>query len=382
MLELIGSVLSSAVVAAFISMMTSNKEAKLQYVTRDRGSWRSELKDVTEKLAVCSCYDEECRKQLMRLKVRLNTYGKRVNEPYPENEYLYIMRDEHIWKEIDLLEKGGQDEFSLHRDKILDYISCLLKFDWERSKREATPQYRILLSIVLYCLNTGVILYIYFQGNGVDIRDITNLGLNFMILLCLMYMPLLCDQIKTNSRLSGIDYVAPWFVSLILGGILLLSLGIFHEILFRDMIWSIMFYFVIFVIVEYNVLVATDLRSDYENAVLKILDCKIYFYHSNRFWGIARYDSVFSKLAIKVQIVNCRENKLEYNKLIQEMSSERLKVAMKWKTKIIYSIRVKISKKEISRRQFLLQKSGRCKCIVKKDKEIFVGKEIKKLVQI
>lgn len=81
-----------------------------------------------KKLDGASYYDTLDR--LTDLKVRINSFGNNVSERYDD--------DAHIWEVIKELEEKRISDKVLRQmqEQLVEYLSLLLKMDWERSKRE------------------------------------------------------------------------------------------------------------------------------------------------------------------------------------------------------------------------------------------------------
>lgn len=97
-------------------------------------------------MAECEWNNEKSKKLLTELKLQINSYG--YKDIYPYDIRLNCFTDEHIWKEIKAIENGGEYEY--HRDRLLRYLQLLLKFDWERSKREAKVEEKSIIVVMLY----------------------------------------------------------------------------------------------------------------------------------------------------------------------------------------------------------------------------------------
>lgn len=142
-------ILTSTVVAAVISTLTSvynsRRTGNLKYITEERQKWREEIRKIAESIEDCSRYD--IKKQLTRLKVRINANGKLKEDSYYE--------DSHIWNLIHDLENFNICEkcFKNKKQDLINSLSFLLKYDWERQKREVLgtniDKIRIILTSAL-----------------------------------------------------------------------------------------------------------------------------------------------------------------------------------------------------------------------------------------
>lgn len=115
--------------------LTDRKNFQLEYVTSERANWRIMIRETLQeliriKMDTFSSDDQEryaYRRCLIRLQPLINPYG----ETEEEDSDSYYIKDGHIKKIID-----NNDLNDI--DKLITFLSYLLKFDWERSKYEAT----------------------------------------------------------------------------------------------------------------------------------------------------------------------------------------------------------------------------------------------------
>ena len=150
--------LVGAITGASITYIVSRRESKLKYITEERQKWREEIREIAENIErsnqedlrveltknIESSNQEDLRVELTKLKVRLNAYGMNKKKGY-------YLEDAHIFNIIDDINKcEGSYKNNKREQKILiNYLSFLLKFDWERSKAEVNEDVYNLLSIIL-----------------------------------------------------------------------------------------------------------------------------------------------------------------------------------------------------------------------------------------
>ncbi len=96
--------LSSVVIVAIIELVMKNRNNHIEFITSRRENGRKDLRQIIANLCESSQYDKEAKKNLSLLKLNLNGYGKCSAGKYPDDLYLNIMKDQHIWKEIDMIE--------------------------------------------------------------------------------------------------------------------------------------------------------------------------------------------------------------------------------------------------------------------------------------
>lgn len=126
--SIIGPAVIAAIISGIISYLSLWRKGNLQYITQERKEWREKMREIAS--ALDGATYKKTLKILTKLKVRINAYGDENNYRYDE--------DGHIWKVIRQLEEKnpGRDELMEQQRMLIDYISLLLKFDWERSKKE------------------------------------------------------------------------------------------------------------------------------------------------------------------------------------------------------------------------------------------------------
>lgn len=218
-------ILSSAVIVAILNnivLVYNHKEdSKLQHITSERSEWRKTLKEIALDIQDTSFLN--IKLVLTKLKVRINAYGQHPDGNYPKNEGLNIMIDEHIWKIIHKIENSKDDkEFERNKDILTDSLSCLLKFDWERSKAEVNSSKLSIISIVLLIISIAC--YIGFGSlswSNIDINNIQVLiGILFMLILpyTAVAVPYWIDTYKFNhsEKLYQNIYIISYLVGFFL----------------------------------------------------------------------------------------------------------------------------------------------------------------------
>jgi len=150
----IETILTSTVIAglvgAVITYMNNRKNHNLQYITGERKEWREEIRNISEEIVASEIIN--IKHPLTRLKVRINAYGRHSNRWWGE--------DSHIWEVIYRLEKpDNQIEFERDKSLLIEFLSLLLKQDWERSKREVAGDKNLRLTLCSWVL-FGITLFI------------------------------------------------------------------------------------------------------------------------------------------------------------------------------------------------------------------------------
>lgn len=126
---LFGSSVIAAFITAIFAFIKSDKQGRLEHITSERKNWRESMRSIMEEIQGASY--QETLNCMVKLKVRINAYGSNYSDNY--------MDDAHIWRLIKKIEKmdcNNTNELHKYQNQMIEYISLLLKYDWERSKRE------------------------------------------------------------------------------------------------------------------------------------------------------------------------------------------------------------------------------------------------------
>lgn len=130
---IIMSILSSTVLATIFSSIVTylnyNKELRLKRITDERAKWRESIRNIASELNNSNNDKKTVLSELTKLKLLINTNGL-----FKEDDYL---NDGHIWSLIKEIE--AEDKVDCKKiERLILYLSALLKYDWERAKTEAS----------------------------------------------------------------------------------------------------------------------------------------------------------------------------------------------------------------------------------------------------
>lgn len=209
--SIISAVGISTIVSAIIAFVQNNKKNNLDFVTKERSEWRKKLKEILSELSDNSKKESA----IIKLKSKINPYGKNMKFKHTKP---YYMKDGHIW---DLLDSEGEIDF----DRLEFYIELLLKFDWERSKREVSYNpikaiNRVLNFLLffssLYCIS---LVSINFLSDETNVLYTMNLTIIIVAFILILVQPFITDTIISNPpeetkeqfRLFIIFYAFPYF---------------------------------------------------------------------------------------------------------------------------------------------------------------------------
>ena len=171
--NLIPIVLASTVIATIITtgfnFYKAKKEFRLKRITEERANWRREIKDIADILSQTED-SQKIRLAMDRLKVRINVFGylnsKKVEESYDEYSFY---NDSYIWDSIKDFEKTGY--FGEEQKNILLVkLSLLLKYDWEKSKKEVLGEKIIFKLIPWFIVYYSAIIFVLIYGLKFDIE--------------------------------------------------------------------------------------------------------------------------------------------------------------------------------------------------------------------
>lgn len=132
--KILDSAVLVGIITALFNWRQHNNTNSLKYITEERQKWREKIRDIAKNIEAYQYSSDDKDKQklkeiLVELKVNINPYGKEKDTAY--------MEDGHIWAVIRKLEKvNNEKEFLKAKNKLIDYLFYLLKYDWERAKYE------------------------------------------------------------------------------------------------------------------------------------------------------------------------------------------------------------------------------------------------------
>lgn len=162
--SIIGPAVIAAMISGIISYLSLWRKGNLQYITQERKEWCEKMREIAS--ALDGATYKKTLKILTKLKVRINAYGDENNYGYDE--------DGHIWKVIRKLEEKnpGRDELMEQQRMLIDYISLLLKFDWERSKKEVRGNlYKVIGIFFEVMIGSSFFAVIFVSEKALNIKN-------------------------------------------------------------------------------------------------------------------------------------------------------------------------------------------------------------------
>lgn len=381
---LLNLVLSSAVIVAIINLFIQNRNNKLQYITNYRSKWREQLRKSVANLEKSSRYDDKCRQIFTKIKINLNSYGYCADGNYPDDSKLNIMKDQHIWKTLHMVEQGDID-FEDGKKRLQDYISLLLKFDWERRKEEASSDTSLIISVFLYwgSVLIGIMFRTDFYVNGkfnVAITKIMIVLLLYFIPFILLWGPRFLDCFKNFRKNKWYKDTNIWLVMWIMGCFALIYVYFATTSTISANIVSvgmILFFIIAFMIMVDSAIEKKLRYATYENQVIKTMKgASFYLYqYKPSFHEMWIYDK-FYDLNIRVRWEYYHNNIDKYEDLLDELAQKYPQKALKWHSRLW----LKLCKNKLSWKEFVMKKPKRLKPILKyKDKYYLGYMEIRKM---
>lgn len=180
-----------AVLSAFLVFINNSKKNKLDFVTKERSEWRRAIKSIiVDLLSGNNRYNA-----ISRLETQLNPYGKYIEE----SKYEFYMSDGHIWKLVDNFDYSSENVKILTR-----YLEILLKYDWERSKREVNYSYNSVLYKVFNIFITISLLFLFLlmKESWFDSKNMAIFGFVFPFFIIIVYsafIPKILDLLKHHK---------------------------------------------------------------------------------------------------------------------------------------------------------------------------------------
>lgn len=154
MLEMVlASTLIATIVTIIFQFITNKKSDNLKYITNERVQWRQELRSIAEEIQ--NADPQNIKSVLVKLKMRINAYGMSLPDVYE--------KDGHLWLIMRIMENEENIErFELHKELLINFISLLLKQDWEKSKEEVKGNIMNTALLIIYIEFICFLIYFHF----------------------------------------------------------------------------------------------------------------------------------------------------------------------------------------------------------------------------
>ena len=143
----------ATVISAIISYLTFRRSSNLTYVTHERKEWREAIRKIAEDLEKTPYENRD--NVLVKLKTKINAYGYDGKDE---------VKDAHIWKLIERMEKCEEaEDYIPLKKRMAFYLSALLKYDWERSKKEVYGNVLQFIGRIFAVVAFALFFFVLFQ---------------------------------------------------------------------------------------------------------------------------------------------------------------------------------------------------------------------------
>lgn len=196
MYDLIVTILSSSAISSLIVVISNiflnQKKNSIEYITGERKVWRQEIREIAEEIEKAD--ENNINIPLTKLKVRINAYDYFEQNQQDSGDYV-------LWNLISICEKKyNTDTLRILKKNVIMLISLMLKYDWERSKKEISIDKNDLL--IPLCVIIQLSIYLLLRPLlGFDIRTIVELVINYVAMLIMMnfVIEVHSNRIRTNK---------------------------------------------------------------------------------------------------------------------------------------------------------------------------------------
>lgn len=202
------TILTSSVIAAIISgifaIVQQKNSTTARYVIEQREEWREKIRNLADEIFFGNT--DAMKKSLIKLKTRINPYGYFYEYERPKNtdkkskettNVNYYLNDGHILKIIDKLMMN--EDVDKNKKLLVDYLSLLIKFDWERAKIESTINKKQFFSIIIEFFAIFLLIFYLFP--------ITKDNILFIVIFIMIYAFPYILQFSQNSNINFIKKI-------------------------------------------------------------------------------------------------------------------------------------------------------------------------------
>lgn len=281
MVEILANLLSSVVLVAVITKLSNDHDRKKNYLIEEMQERRNELRRISRELESVKKYNKNTKRILKDLKLCLNAYGKYSSNGDKED----LLRDAHIWREIEMLEKDCEGQknkteqekcFEKHKDKLLQYMDCLIEYETEVIKKEATTSYyNIAIIVVLFIPVVFAIYGLWNKNVKISGDDIVYSFTILVMVYILLQIPVLVEKI--GIKISYICCAISWGGGIVFYIVVCLNILSKYRKLLGDITMDITFIISILLIFFVMAMYVwkTSTVFSYCNAIKKVINsCK------------------------------------------------------------------------------------------------------------
>lgn len=172
-LNLLSTVITSSVIVGIIEFIRWKKDVNITNITNERKIWREEIRKIAEQISQIH-NTSLLSVPISALKIRINTRGikqmsidtSEINDTFKKEEY--FCHDTYIWKLINDYEQGKvtNENILCYKNTLINCISILLKYDWDKSKNEIRVSASEILNKTMYIILTLLLILILITHPG------------------------------------------------------------------------------------------------------------------------------------------------------------------------------------------------------------------------
>lgn len=218
--NLIITILTSSVISSLIAVISNillnQKNNSLEYITSERTAWRQEIREIAEEIEKAD--ESNINIPLTKLKVRINAY-----DYFEQNQQ--DLGDYDLWKFINMLEEASSERYKLIKNNLIMLISLMLKYDWERSKKEVKINKTSLL--MHFCAIIQIIVYLLLSLIF-NFRFIESVSFALWYTIILLVVNILIDY-KPFNRKNKLDKYKKNICFLFFGMVYGSAIGAFYN---------------------------------------------------------------------------------------------------------------------------------------------------------
>lgn len=219
--NILAIVLSSAVLTTIITKLFNDHDRKKNHFIEEAKERRNALCKILKQLETTKKYNKKTKHILADLKLYLNGYGRCSSI----GDKSALLRDTHIWREIEKLEKecekyenadNSKECFEKNKEKLLQYVSCLVEYQTEIIKKEITTSYyNVALVVVLFIPAVFAVYGLWDINIKISGSDIVYSVVILVMVYILLQIPVIVEKVS-------IDFISTrlcefcWVVSFLL----------------------------------------------------------------------------------------------------------------------------------------------------------------------
>ena len=121
---LLTSTVVSALVAALVTLRSSERKIQVENITQERAKWRKSMRELADELVKAAKSNDKVKTECVSAQLVLNL------NPFDEQDLQLACAARNL---------SGEDDINVRIEEFVTRLSLLLKHDWDRAKRESMP---------------------------------------------------------------------------------------------------------------------------------------------------------------------------------------------------------------------------------------------------